>query len=632
MSHFAKSEIEGSLPARFEAQVRHSSGQAALRCSGLSMTYGELNRCANRLARQLLPQTEAEPLPVLLLIGHGALEVIALLAVLKSGRAYVALDPQAPLARLRQIATDAGAERVLNCRTHADLAGGLAIPALELPDAAALLAAVRDPVTANDADVNLQLDIHPGTLASLVYTSGSTGTPKGVMRSHRCSLHRSWLFQLDQHVGPGDRIAHMFSCGFVAAEVDVYGALLNGGTLCCYPTRELGFAPLAEWLAAEGISLLHPPPALWRQFLDSLEQPLQLPALRTVFLAGEAVFRQDVERIRQRLPGCAIEHRLSCSEASALARYRITTDTKLEGEVMPVGSPVPDKELLLLDPTGREVPQGEVGEIVVQSRYLAPGYWRQPELTAEKFIPVPCEGNEDALPQRRFHTGDLGRFEPGGGLLFHLGRRDEQVKIRGYRIEPREVEAVLLGIEMIESAAVVPRPGPAGEKSLIACIVLRPGSAIQADELRSRLAETLPDYMIPSRFEFRVALPLTANGKIDRLALADSVPAAQSSPTSAPCGVMEESIARIWRDVLRIEQVGRSDNFFTLGGNSLLAARVMARMNKTFHLALPLLGFYQAPTIAGLAILADRGSATAPSGEGKKRKDLALILSMLEKF
>lgn len=598
---FPRSAIEASLAARFAAVVEQCATLPALRSDRREWSYRDLDRCANLVARSL-PAPGAGAAPLLLLLGHGALEIIALLAVLKSGHAYVALDPANPQARLAAIAADVGATWVLTRRALASRATGLAAQVVELPGAATLLAAARDPDLASAAGRAPQAVIPPDALASLAYTSGSTGTPKGVMRSQRTSLHRCWLFHGDTGVGPGDHVAHLFSCSFVAAEVDVYGALLNGATLCCYAVRESGFGPFVQWLGAERISLLHPPPSWWRLFLDELEQPPELPALRRVFLSGEAVFRRDVERMRQLLPNCSVDHRLSSSEASIMALYRIDPDTVIDDEVVSAGNAVPDKTLRLLDADGREVAPGEVGEIVVESRYLSPGYWRQPELTARSFLPV---GGDPAV--RRFHTGDFGRRAPDG-RLFHLGRRDEQVKIRGYRVEPREVEAALGRLPGVRSAAVLLRPDTAGAPALHAFVVAQAGVALDAGSVRARLAEVLPDYMLPARCEFVPALPLTASGKLDRMALGTVAAPPQAAPGTPIKGDVEACIARVWCEVLGLAQVGREDDFFASGGTSLRAAQVVARLGRTHGLHLPLVGFFAAPTVAGQAAVLSGGS------------------------
>lgn len=594
---FARHEIESSLSARFAAVARRYPDQPALRDAGLEWTYRDLDRTANLVAR-LCPVEEGAP-PVLLLLGHGALEIIALLAVLKSGRPWVALDPRSPPARLAAVAADAGADVVLTRRAYGPLAAGLAVRAETLPEASTLLAAVRDPALAAACDRAPEVAIGPDAPAAIVYTSGSTGAPKGVLRSQRSVLHRCWLFQQDQCLAPGERVAHLFSCGFVAAEVDVFGALLNGGTLCCHPVSELGFAGLMDWLAGERIALLHPPPALWRQALANLAAPPDLPALRTVFLAGEAVFRRDVECLRAVLPGCTVVHRLSSSEASVMAQTTLAPDTPVPDDVIPAGLPVPDKILRLVDAEGQEVAPGEEGEIVVESRYLAPGYWRRSELTATRYTDLPDTG---VPPLRRYRTGDLGRFD-AEGRLHHLGRLDEQVKVRGYRVEPREVEAALLGTGWVEAAVVLARPGPAGEKMLVACLVAHPGHAPDSAGLRARLAETLPEYMLPSRFEWRERLPITASGKIDRQALLNIEISGGSDIHSPPLAGMEASIARIWKEVLQHDHFDRHDDFFTVGGQSLLAAALADSLSKLYSLALPLIQVYKLPTIAEQAVL-----------------------------
>lgn len=622
MMEFARQEIEGSLAARFASVVARFPEQPALGDAGLTWTYRELDRAANLVAARC--EGGADAPPILLLLGHGALEIIALLAVLKSGRAWVALDPSTPPARLAAIAGDTGAELVLTCRRLAPLATGLTGRLEVLPEAATLLAAVRDPALAAVAGRAPAVTIRPDDIASIVYTSGSTGTPKGVLRSQRSALHRCWLFQNDQRVRPGDRVAHLFSCGFVAAEVDVYGALLNGAMLCCYPVRRLGFGGLLGWLAAERITLLHPPPALWRQVLAGLSAPPDLPALRTVFLAGEAVFRRDLLRMGALLPRCTVVHRLSSSEASAMAQNTLTPGAVIEEEVVPAGWPVADKTIFLVDQAGRQVAPGEIGEIVVESRYLAPGYWRQPELTASRFREVPATARDALPPLRRYRSGDLGRFD-AQGRLHHLGRLDEQVKVRGYRVEPREVEAALLALQGVEAAVVVARPGADGEKALVACLVTQSGNGRDAARLRRLLAETLPAYLIPSVFEWHRQLPLTPNGKIDRLALL--TPLADGEPVSAPLppgSETEERIAGIWREILGLERIGRDDDFFAQGGQSLLAALLVTRLNAAFGLALPLVCIYQTPTLAGQAELVQRG-ANANDASGSDRWDTAVV-------
>lgn len=616
MIPFPDCAVEGSLAERFDKVAAAVPDHPALRSSGISLNYRELSTCAARVAREVIVATVKPEVPVLLLLGHGPLEIIALLAVLKSGRSYVVLDPDLPGNRLQQISDLVESDLVLTTAALADQAEGLAARAILIGEVPALLAGSLDQTTPLSPSTGCQT-CAPGDLAAVVFTSGSTGTPKGVMRSHRTILHRCRLFHQSQRVGPDDRVAHLFSCSFVAAEVDVFGSLLSGATLCCYPARRIGFSGLAEWLADEGITLLHPPPTLWRRFLASRSEPLHLPALRTLFLAGEAIFRRDVELVGKLLPGVAIEHRLSCSETSILARQLIDPASTVIDEEISVGAPVDGKRVRLVAADGSEVPLGDIGEIEVESRYLATGYWREPEMTAQRFIPVADQSAASSLI--RFRTGDLGRFDAGGERLFHLGRRDEQLKIAGHRVEPREVEAALLGFDGIREAAVLGFREENGELQLAAAVA--PQGATPAD-IRRRLAQRLPLPMIPARILVLKELPVTPTGKIDRLSLSNQLRQATSPARTTHCSLPKnacrapvsphDTLADLWGEVLRNRPVAYDDNFFDLGGSSLQAAELADRIEATFACRFPLPMVYRAPTIrAQLRLLGDGGDDAA---------------------
>jgi amino acid adenylation domain-containing protein len=582
---FPKGAIEGSIPARFEAQVRCHPDRPALRCGDRELSYAELDAKANGLARAIAAGGGAGSEPILVLLGHGPDEIAALLAVSKAGKAYVALDPAFPRERLRAIADDAGAGLVLTRAPH-------------LPLAASLAPAVLDVDASCDAPGHrsFALPISADALAAIVYTSGSTGRPKGVARSHRCVLHRIWLSSDEIRVCPRDRLSHMFSCSFVAAEVDVFTALLNGATLCLYPTPRLGIAPLADWLRRAAISVLHPPPTLFRRFLEYLESPLTLPDLRLIALAGEPISRGDVERIRERLSAdCVVLHRFSSTETSVVARFRVDPETPLDDGVIPVGRAVPDKQVALLDASGREVAPGEVGEIAVRSRFLAAGYWRQPDLTREKFALM------DDGETRLFRTGDLGRWRADGSLV-HLGRADRQVKIRGYRVEPGEIENALLAIPSVREAAVCAEPDARGEARLVAYLAPARGAPLGVTELRRRLGERLPHTMLPAEFVVRDELPTTPTGKLDRRALRasdfpDGAPPPGESLVPARDGI-EFQLQMIWEEVLGHPEPGVTDDFFELGGDSIRAAELVAKIEAAMGRALDLAAFLETPTIA----------------------------------
>lgn len=566
--------MDGSIVDRFAEVVRLYPHRQAIRDSAQTVTYRQLDALVQQAARLLERHGTSREAPVLLLIGHGLREVVALLAVLRTGRAYVALDPAYPQAYLAGIAADSGAEVVLTTDAHRRLAARLNAAVIVLPELSPEPDLDQQEVSGTAGGEVLCPPIAAEDLASLVYTSGSTGAPKGVMRSHRCSLHRCWLFSTTHRVDCHDRIAHMFSCGFAAAEVDVYGALLNGATLCCYHARDMGPGPFADWLTEERITLLHPPPAFFRHFLAGAGGPRAWPALRVISLSGESLTRRTCEQARRIFPECALENRFSTTETSVVAQLSIVPGDSYPHAVLPVGRPVADKELMLLDPSGNRVAAGAVGEIVVRSRYLSPGYWRQPELTRERF--TTCgEGDVEGMT---FRTGDLGSFDDAG-LLHHLGRADRMVKISGYRVYPQEIEAILADAAEVRAAAVITTADRQGEAHLVAYVVPDRAGLWEETAHRRRLSEALPHYKLPARFVVLDELPVTASGKVDLDALRRATPAllpgvpAECATDACPA---DDPLSTLWREVLALDGAAVDDDFFALGGDSLKAFSLCA--------------------------------------------------------
>lgn len=612
-----------SVPARFEAMAAAQPERDAIRSRGQIWRYGELNRAANHVTHALLRATTGGDAPIALVFAHHGPAVATILGVLKAGKCYVCLDPAFPPERNASILADSGARLIL-----CDLAD-LSVAAALAGDGQGLLIFedLHGGLPTDDPGVPVRADMDLG----IFYTSGSTGTPKGVLWRHDICLHRMAVDRQLCPLLPADRLTLLTPLVFPAATSDVFWALLNGACLCLFDIRERGTAGFPDWLRDQEITCMRSPVALFRHLLESMPTGLELPALRRIVLSGDTLYARDVERARLRLPACAeIVHRYSMSEAGLVCVNTLARDTEIGDGIVPVGHPVPGKQVRLFGPEGAPLAgdSAEAGEIGVSSRYLAAGYRGRPEATRARFVADP-----EAPGHRLYLSGDLGRFRPDGSLEF-LGRRDHRLKIRGYRVEVAAVEAALLGQEGVDAAAVVPWPDASGEKSLVAHVVPRPDSGLEIPALRRRLTRALPDYMIPARFILRDALPLTPGGKIDRQALSILVQAAPAPPPTAsgPLGPTEERIAGIWRDVLRLDQLGGDDDFFSLGGHSLLAARVVARLNEAFHLSLPLASFYQAPTVSGLAAMVERGETAAPSRDRKNAMDLARALSLLEAF
>jgi acyl-coenzyme A synthetase/AMP-(fatty) acid ligase/acyl carrier protein len=398
---------------------------------------------------------------------------------------------------------------------------------------------------------------------------------------------------------------------------DIFSALLNGASLYPIDVQEEGIAHLAGWLIREGITIYHSVATLFRQFVGTLTGAEAFPSLRLIRLQGEPVQWSDVALFQKQFgPGCIFVNSYAITETSLIAQYFIDKDTPIDEGRLPVGLPQEDLEPLLLDEDGQEVPPGDAGEIGVRSRYLASGYWRNPDLTRARFLPDPQDSDS-----RLYLSGDLGRLLPNG-LLLHLGRKDFQVKIRGHRIEPGEIEAALLDLGLVQDAVVVAREEEPGENRLIAYVVpARRGdeaAPLTVSAVRRGLASRLPEAMIPAAFVLMETLPRTVTGKVDRRALPapSSARPTLDTPFAAPRTPIEEIVAGIWNEVLGLQPVGIYDPFLELGGDSLRAGQVVSRTLQAFGVQLPGRAFLETPTVADMAVLIIRSLAEHTGEEG----------------
>jgi amino acid adenylation domain-containing protein len=585
---FAEEEIEQSIADRFEKQAVAYPDRLAVRSSDTAWTYAELNSRANRLARGI-QKTASTAERVVLLFDQGVPVLVAVLAVLKLGKAYVPLDPTSPSARLSELLADAEAGLVLTDDRHyalgEQLARGGSLPLLN-----------ADAVEPGSTE-NLGLHVSPDSTAYMLYTSGSTGRPKGVVQRHRNLLHFVRTYSNNLGITPEDRIAWLHSITFSASNMNVYPALLNGASVFPYDVKSRGVVDLAELLRTERISMTQCVPTVLRHFLASLDGPQRFPALRIFEIAGEPLFRRDVELFR-RLVGtdCQLINRLAFTEGSVAAQYFIPPNSEIAGSAIPVGRPVGGMEILVLDEGGGPVAPEQVGEITLRSKHLSPGYWRRPDLTAKAF------SSEDEFGKRTYRTGDLGRIR-ADGLLEYAGRKDFRVKIRGYTIEVAEIEAALLGLGSVQQAVVMAKEDRRGDLRLVAYAVPSAGARPTASELRELLSSRLPDYMIPGAFVLLGQFPVTSTGKLDRLALPapeDPEEELQGNYT-APRTPTEAALAEIFAEVFRTPRVGIHDDFFALGGHSLLATQVVARVRRNLEVDLPLSALFEFPSIADLA-------------------------------
>ncbi|BAZ32051.1 amino acid adenylation domain-containing protein [Cylindrospermum sp. NIES-4074] len=605
---FNKADIEQSITSRFEQQVNKYPDSIAVKSQTETLTYEQLNKTANRLAQAILSMRGEKQEVIVMLLEKGTSFISTIFGALKTGKIFVPLDNTFPLDRLAYILEDSQAVLIVTNNQNLALAHELAVNGCQLLNI--------DNIDGNISSENPKIKISPDTPAYIIYTSGSTGKPKGVVQSHRNALHYCMNDTNTLLVSPEDRVIFLYSCSALGGILCICYTLLNGASLYSFNVKEEGLTNLVNWLIQEEITIYHSFATLFRHFVDTLTGIEQFTKIRLVKLGGEATLQRDVELYKKHFSAnCILYASLGATETGTFRNYLVDKDTQINSSTVPIGYPVEDMDIVLLDEAGIEVENG-VGEIAVKSKYLALGYWQKPQLTNAVFLPDFQGGGE-----RIYCTGDLGRMEPDGCLI-HMGRKDFQVKIRGFRIEVTEIEMALFNTGAIKEVVVIAREDIPEEKRLVAYIVPQQQPAPTARELRQYLQDKLPDYMVPSAFVFLNALPLTPNGKIDRLSLPAPNLAQSEMAASfvAPRDDLECQLTQIWEAVLGIKPIGVKDNFFELGGHSLLAVRLFAEIERIFAKKLPLASLFPSGTVEAIAFLMrsepekqDQSIATWPS-------------------
>ncbi len=576
----------------FEAQVERTPEAVAVVFEDRQVSYRELNRRANQLAHHLRTLTRGRPERRMGICAERSVElVVGLYGILKAGGAYVPLDPDYPPERLRFMVAAAEVEVLL---TQERLSGTLP----ELASRTVCLdrggAALRARSTANPEPTAA-----PENLAYLIYTSGSTGEPKGSMISHRGIVNRIRWMQDAYGLRAGEGVLQKTPFSFDVSVWEFFWPPAVGARLVvALPGGHQDRAYLAEVVAAQNISTLHFVPSMLQLFLEEPRVGDGLP-IKRVIASGEALPRALQERFFSRL-GAALHNLYGPTEAAVDVTFWACERAGGERSI-PIGRPIANTRIHLIDRGGQPVPAGVTGEIHIGGVGLARGYVGRPELTAESFVPDPFRGQRGG---RLYRTGDLGRLRPDGAIEF-LGRIDHQTKVRGFRIELGEIETVLRRHPALREAVVLARRGedPAADRQLAAYLVAAPAEVPTVEELSRFLKRTLPAYMVPARFVMLEEMPLTPNGKIDRKALGSAGGRGLKSeiPFVAPRNPVEQRLAEIWNDLLGHRRIGVHDNFFDRGGNSLLATQVISRIREAFAAELPLASFFEASTIADLA-------------------------------
>ena len=557
------------------------------------LTYRELNNRANPLAHYLNELGVGTEVLVGICMERSLEMVIGLLAILKAGGAYVPLDPSYPKERLAFMIGDSQAPVVL---TQSKLLEHL--PTLSIPNRTICLDTDWETVAQESAE-NPTSSAKAENLAYVIYTSGSTGNPKGVMVEHRSLVNYLCWFSKSPLAETGVNLPVTTKLTFDASLKQLFPPLLRGNQVCLVSDAVINQpAKLLEAIRCRDRFSLNCVPSLWNAVTDAIDSDPDLvppEALTSLLLGGESPSRQLLEKTFATFPGLDVWNLYGPTEATINA-----TVAKLQpdGPII-IGRPIGNTQVYILDPHLNPVPRGVVGEIHIAGDGLARGYWNRPELTKDKFIRNPFS---DTPAARIYKTGDLARYLPDGNIEF-LGRIDHQVKIRGFRIELGEIEAVLTQNPAVREAVILAREDIPGDKRLVGYVVPNGESAPTASDLRSFLQQKLPEYMVPSAFVILGALPLTPNGKLDRKALPapDQTRPELEETFVAPRTPVEETLASIWAGVLKLDKVGIHDNFFDLGGHSLLGTQLISRIRDAFKLDLPLRNLFEAPTIDGLA-------------------------------
>lgn len=583
--------VETHIGAAFAAVAeRYADNVAVTEYGGGSVTYAELNRRANRVAHGVTATGVRAGEAVASTLPQGVGAMVGLLGILKAGGAYVYLDSDLPenqlleqieVAVVRCIVVDADgvalAER---------LAAGADVRVLNV-----------DALAADLPETTLNVEIPPSSPANIVFTSGSTGKPKVIPRSHRATLKDVYNYNLVMPLHPDDRMLMVQLLAFGGTYRSLYCALLSGSALYLLDVRRFTLLDAARWVQAAGLTVFRATPTLFRSIIESADGDAFFESVRLINMGGEPLTRHDVDLMRRHFPASVeLLHNIGTSETGGVGAVMIDPE-KLTSEVVPAGYPMPGKTVLIWDENRQPVPQGEVGEIVIHSRYLADGYLNEPELTAEKFLPDPDD------PLARFYlTGDLG-WQDADGLLFHMGRKDRQVKIRGQRVETAGVESYLHRLDAVKRAAVraFSVDDKTDEKMLVGYVVpTDPTAPPTSAWLTEALAAVMPAYMIPTRFVLLDDLPRTATGKVDYKQLPEPDAPEPTDAVTPPRTPLEAQVAALFADVLRLEAVDVEADFFRLGGNSLRAMRVLAGVQAAHGVQLTLATFHNLPGSEGV--------------------------------
>ncbi|PCR95715.1 non-ribosomal peptide synthetase [Pseudomonas fluorescens] len=582
-------DLQQSIHGLFEAQALRTPQAVAVLSGEQRLSYAELNARANRLAHHLRGLGVGPDARVAICVERGLEMVVGLLAILKAGGGYVPLDPAYPLERLAYMLEDSAPSAVLVQGSTRALLGEVAVPVVDLD---------HQNWQSQSSD-NPSVDgLTPQHTAYVIYTSGSTGQPKGVINEHSGVVNRLLWMQDAYRLTAEDSVLQKTPFSFDVSVWEFFWPLMTGARLVmARPGGHKDPLYLSEVIERERITTLHFVPSMLDVFLAHGDTA-RCNGLRQVMCSGEALPGSLVRRFKQQLPGSGLHNLYGPTEAAVdVTAWDCAGPLELTPDNTPIGKPIANTRMYILDAQQQPVPQGVVGELYIGGVQVARGYLNRPELSAERFLQDPFQPNG-----RMYRTGDVARYLADGNIEY-LGRNDDQVKIRGLRIELGEIQSRLTDIGGVQEAAVLAREDVPGDKRLVAYYT---GARLEIDVLRGHLLEHLPDYMVPAVFVHLDALPLSPNGKLDRKALpAPDQASVITREYEAPVGEVETLLAGLWAELLNVERVGRHDNFFELGGHSLLAVSLIGRLRQE-GMEAEVRALFEQPTLAGYAAITER--------------------------
>ncbi|WP_420955428.1 amino acid adenylation domain-containing protein [Burkholderia gladioli] len=621
------------LHGLFEAQVRRTPEAAALIAGDERLSYAELDTRANRFARYLVDLGVGPDALVAVCLERSAAMVVSLLGILKAGGAYVPIDPAYPGPRIAHIVSDSAPAVVLVDATGrealVDALGDEKLVEYELIDVGAA-STPWDKLSSDPLSPNA-LGLNPRHLAYVIYTSGSTGMPKGVQNEHDALVNRLTWMQEAYRLGGQDVVLQKTPFSFDVSVWEFFWTLANGATLVmAEPGAHRDADYLTEIIAKHGVTTLHFVPSMLAGFLEAPDLT-RCKTLSRIICSGEALPAPIARRCLERLPHAQLHNLYGPTEA-AIDVTAFTCPPDFDAQAVPIGKPIANTRIYLLDEHQAPVPMGAIGELYIGGVGVARGYLNRADLTAQRFLADPFARAAGHPEARMYRTGDLARYLPDGNIIF-LGRNDDQVKIRGFRIELGEIEVQLAKHDAVREAIVIARRDPAGNARLLAYVTSHESSQREklVRSLREHLTARLPEYMVPAAFVVLDTLPLTPNGKLDRRALPEPADDAfVQSRYEAPQGETEQAVAALWAELLGVERIGRHDNFFALGGHSLLAVRMLNRLRAMQAVDLSLSSLFDHPTVSAVAQAIGSGSRGVAPPIVRVARDSRLPLSFAQ--